>query len=250
VTDESEQRLAACLRMAEALLDAMNLAVPATATGNVWRYASYRQYMRKYNDLIDMASAIEPLEAPVDRYNVDAIPNYANTIAMQQQAFFEDVRANLSILRAYLQNRVNPKSERIAGIADFLEANLRRAVLYKPGKEKDVQDVVEQLLIGRGMEKGLDYDRESGRVKYSSKEVIPDFNLLQLDTAIEVKLVRETTKLGTMVDEINADVVAYGKAYSVLVFVVYDVSGTIRDDAEFRRDLEATDGVRALVIKH
>lgn len=236
--------------MTEALLDAMNLAVPSSVTGDVWRYATYQQYMRKYNDLLDVASAIEPLEAPVDRYNLDAVPNYANTIAMQQQALFEYVRANLSILRAYLQNRVNPKSERIAEIADFLEANLRRAVLHKPEKERDVQDVVEQLLIGRGMGKGLDYDREPGRVKYSSKEVIPDFNLLQLGTAIEVKLVKETTKLGAIVDEINADVVAYGKAYSVLVFVVYDISGTIRDDAEFRRDLEATDGVRALVIKH
>jgi len=236
--------------MAEALLDAMNLAAPSSATGDVWRYASYKQYMRKYNDLLDLAEAIEPLEAPVDRYNLDAVPNFANTLAMQQQGLFEDVRANLSILRAYLQNRVNPRSERIAGIADFLEANLRRAVLYKPEKEKDVQDVVEQLLIGRGMEKGLDYDRESGRVRYSSKEVIPDFNLLQLGTAIEVKLVKDATKLGVIIDEINADIVAYGKAYGILVFVVYDVSGNIRDDAEFRRDLEAKDGVRALVIKH
>ena len=44
-----------------------------------------------------------------------------------------------------------------------------------PESERDVQDVVEQLLIGRGYEKGIDYDREVGRVKVSSKEVIPDF---------------------------------------------------------------------------
>jgi hypothetical protein len=124
-----------------------------------------------------MASAIEVLTAPVDRYNLDAVPNFANTFAMPVADTVRRCAAILSILRAYLQNRVNPKSERIAGIADFLEANLRRAVLHKPENEKNVQDVIEQLLIGRGMEKGLDYDRESGRVKYSSKKVIPDFNL-------------------------------------------------------------------------
>jgi hypothetical protein len=123
-------------------------------------------------------------------------------------------------------------------------------MLHKPEKERDVQDVVEQLLIGRGMEKGLDYDRESGRVRYSSKEVIPDFNLLQLFTAIEVKLVKESSKIGPVIDEINADIVAYGKAYRILVFVVYDVSGCIRDGAEFRRDIEAADGVRAIIVKH
>lgn len=249
MSDEVERRLAAFLHMADALLDAMRQAVPGSVD-NVWRYTSYVQYMRKYNDLLDAVTAIEPIEAPVDRYDLDAVPSLGNTIAMQQQAYFEDVRANLSILRAYLVNRVHPKAERIAGIADFLEANLRRAMLHKPDKERSVQDVVEQLLIGKGLEKGLDYDRESGRVKFSSKEVVPDFNLLQLSTSIEVKLLKDTSKAGPLIDEINADVLAYGKHYRVLVFVVYDCGGVISDETEFRRDIEAIDGVRVLVIKH
>lgn len=145
---------------------------------------------------------------------------------------------------------MNPKSDRVAGIADFFQANLRRAVLHKPEREKEIQDVIEQLLIGRGMEQGLDYDRESGRVRVSSKEVIPDFNLIQLSTAVEVKLIKETTKLGSTIDEINADITAYLKGYATAIFVVYDVTGGIRDDAEFRRDLEAADGVRVIVVKH
>lgn len=123
-------------------------------------------------------------------------------------------------------------------------------MLHMPERERDVQDVVEQLLIGKGMEKGLVYDRESGRVKYSAKEVIPDFNLPQLFTAIEVKLAKDRSKMGSVIDEINADIVAYAKAYRALVFVVYDVSGCIRDRAELRRDIEAADGVRAIIVKH
>lgn len=228
----------------------MGDAIRATDPGDPWRFTSYKQYMRKYNDLVASVTAVEPISAPVDRYNLDAVPGFGDTIGMQQQGYFEDVRANLSILRAYLQNRVNPKSERIAGIADFLEARLRRAMLERPDRENDVQDVIEQLLIGRGMEKGLHYDRESGRVKYSAKEVIPDFVLLELSTAIEVKLVKNNTKLGTTIDEINADIQSYRKVYDVVVVVVYDIGGIIRDDDEFRRDLEATDGVRVLVLKH
>lgn len=248
--DQVEVRLSPSLRMAEALLDAMDRAVPPDSSGDVWRYASFKQYMRKYNDLLDSVAAIEPVVAPVDRYEIDNVPNFANTLAMQQRAYFEDVRANLAILCAYLANRVNPKAERIAGIADFLASNLRRAMLHPPERERDVQDVVEQLLIGKGLEKGLDYDRESGRVKVSSKEVVPDFNLLQLATAIEVKLVKDGSRLGAVIDEVNADILAYSKAYKAVVFVVYDVAGGVRDDAEFRRDLEAVDGVRVIVVKH
>jgi len=156
----------------------------------------------------------------------------------------------LLILRAYLANRVQPRSGRVSEIADFLQANLRRAVLRVPERERDVQDAIEQIFVGRGLEKGSDYDREVGRVKVSSKEVVPDFILPKLETAIEVKFAKVPGRLGVIVDEINADIRAYGLEYPAIVFVVYDLGGAIRDETEFRRDLEATDGVRVVIVKH
>jgi hypothetical protein len=236
--------------MAEALADAMVGATAATSAEASWRFASFKQFARKYNQLAEQVQAIEQVSAPIDLFNLDKMPGSMDTVGIVQQELFEAVRANLSILVAYLRNRTQPKTARIVGIADFLQANLRRAVLTRPEREKDIQDVIEQLLIGRGMEKGLDYDRESGRVKVSVKEVIPDFVLPPLKTAIEAKLVKEGTVVGRIVDEINADIQAYQKAYDAIVFVVYDVAGALRDEAEFRRNLEAADGVRALLIKH
>ena len=234
--------------MAEALADAMAAAV--SGRSDTWRFVSYRQFMRKYNELAELASSIEPIDAPLDLWDLTRVPDIGDTLAMQQGAYFENVRANLAILIAYLTNRVRPKQRQVSEITDFLQANLRRATLRQPERERDVQDTVEQLLIGRGLEKGLDYDREVGRVKVSSKEVIPDFILPLLKTAIEVKLVKEPSATGRVVDEINADIRAYGLQYDSVVFVVYDSAGVIRDEAEFRRDLEDADGVRVLVVKH
>ena len=118
-----------------------------------------------------------------------------------------------------------------------------------PETERDVQDTVEALLIGRGYEKGTDYDREVGRVKVSSKEVIPDFIVPPADLVMEIKFVKDKSKQGPIVDEINADIAAYSKEYEQLLFVVYDL-GVIRDEAEFRRDLETNDCVRVLIVKH
>jgi hypothetical protein len=250
VSEDIDQELEGCLRMTEALLDAMDAAVRATDPKDVWRFASYKQFMRKAQEVIDMANAIEPIRAPVDRWDLDRVPSSTNTIAIQQQELFEAVRANLHVMRAYLLNRVRPKSEQASAIADFLQASLRRAVLQRPERERDVQDTIEQLLIGRGMEKGLDYDREVGRVKASAKEVIPDFVLPQISTAIEVKLLKDVGSVGRVVDEINADIRAYGQDYDAIVFAIYDIAGAIRDEYEFRRDLEAVGGVKVLVIKH
>lgn len=247
-TNDVEERLKSCLQMTEAVLDAMDSAVRGSDS-DVWKFASYGTYMRRSNEIVNLVQSIEPIEAPIDVYDMAKVPSMGDTVHPQQRNYFEMARSNLQILRAYLTNRINPKEKRVVDIADFLQANMRRATLNTPEREKQVQDTVEQLLIGRGLEKGLDYDREVGRVKVSSKEVIPDFILPPLETAIEVKLLKDRTDIGKLIDEINADIQAYMQGYKAVVFVVYDL-GALRDEVEFRRDLETREGVKVLVIKH
>jgi REase_DpnII-MboI len=178
------------------------------------------------------------------------MPGSTNSLAMVQQELYEAVRVNLHVLKAYLTDRVGLRADRVIELADFFQANVRRGVLRPPERERDVQHAVELLLIGRGLQKGTDYDREVGRAKVSSKEVIPDFVLVPLKLAVEVKLLKEASAVARVIDEINADILGYGKAYESIVFVVYDLGGTIRDEVEFRRDLEASQGVRVVLIKH
>lgn len=64
-----------------------------------------------------------------------------------------------------------------------------------------------------------------------------------------MKLSKSADKLKAIVDEINADVRAYGTQYERQLYVVYDL-GMIRDEAEFKRDLEDAPGVSVLVVKH
>ena len=68
-----------------------------------------------------------------------------------------------------------------------------------------MQDVVEPLLIGRGFTKGVDYDRGTGRVKYSGKEFILNFIFQPADMFIEIKLVKTPEQVKNTVDKINAD---------------------------------------------
>jgi len=85
-------------------------------------------------------------------------------------------------------------------------------------------------------------------VKMSVKELVPDFILIRLSLAIEVKLVNSASRAKEAVDEINADVAAYSKAYRNVLFVVYD-TGIIRDELEFRQDLERGGNVAVIVVK-
>jgi hypothetical protein len=118
-----------------------------------------------------------------------------------------------------------------------------------PEREADIQRAIESLMIGRGMERGTDYDRETGRVKTSGKESVPDFILPRLKLCLEVKLSKTQDKLKSIVDEINADIRTYGTVYERQLYVVYDLA-TIQDEAEFKRGLEGAPGVSVIVVKH
>ena len=52
-----------------------------------------------------------------------------------------------------------------------------------------------------------------------------------------------------MIEEINADITAYKKEYKNILFVIYDI-GIIRDESEIKRDIEKTEGVHAIIVKH
>lgn len=153
------------------------------------------------------------------------------------------------MLRAYLRSISGVDTDESQSLQDFLRARLRSAVFEQAQREREVQNAVEQLLIGRGMFRGQDYDRETGRVKFSAKEVVPDFVFPKLDLALEIKLASDAGRMKEVIDEINADIRSYKKEYKHVLFVVYDI-GSIRDEGEFRRDLESEDGISVLIIKH
>lgn len=215
----------------------------------VWRHSSYRHYMRKYNDVVHYIRNQTILDAPIDLYDITKVPHSGDTVMPVQKELFESVHANLSILEAWLSVRADLPAAQAEDLRHFLEANLRKVMFDAPSQERDVQNALEQLLIGRGMVKGIDYDRETGRVKVSIKEVVPDFILPKLSLAVEVKLAKTQTKAREIVDEINADIQAYGRAYERMLFVVYDL-GTIRDTLEFTTGLEIAAGVEVIVVKH
>jgi len=247
--DKNNENLKELLMFTNGLLDSMEQSIKSSPESNMWKHASYKTYLRKYNQLVEEVSKITEGTSLLDYYNLGQIPGLGDTVPMQQKNYFDSVHANLKILKAFLENKVGFKEDKIIQIKDFLEANLRRATFREPEKEVEVQDTIEQLLIGKGMEKGVDYDREVGRVKVSIKEVIPDFIFQRLGLALEVKLSKSTTKSKAIVDEINADIMSYSKEYSSVLFLVYDI-GSIRDEAEFKSDLEINNGVSVVIVKH
>ena len=252
--DDNTKRLEEILAMSRALLASMDHVISTVPdSGSTWHFSSFRDYALQYNRLARVAAKAEPSISPLlILYDEEKMPNLANTLHIQQHSLFQNVHGNMSMLCALISSNLGSNSSSIDAreLEDFLSSSLRRAMLSgEPEDEAEVQDTIEKLLVGRGMAKGIDYDRETGRVKHSGKESIPDFIFRPLSTALEVKFTKSNRSRSRIVDEMNADITAYGKVYEHIIFLVYDIA-SITDVEEFKRDIESAQDVSVLVVKH
>lgn len=249
MSSEQRQRVIRLLGMAKALRISMESSVRAAAADDVWKYSSFDQFARKYNDIVTSIGQILRLDAPLDLVDLDKMPRLGDSYAMVQKQYFETIHANLSMLIAYVEDELGITQDKIENLKNFFQARLRQVVFVRPDAELEIQNAIEQLLVGRGDTKGIDYDRETGRTMVSGKESVPDFIFPRLSVALEVKLAKERARLGTLVDQMNADIASYSTQYSQIIFVIYDL-GTIRDEVEFRSGLEKCEHVSVIITKH
>jgi hypothetical protein len=250
MSNDKDRELRKHLGYAKALMDAMELSIHGQEQ-DVWRFSSYLEYMEKYNDLLTSINA-ESYTLDVSGltyFVVGKIPRSTDTTAMQQKQYFDSVYTNLAILRSYIENALDLKRDETLSLKDFFQANLRKAVIGIPKNEIDIQNAVEILLIGRGLAKGTQYDREAGPVKVSLKKAVPDFVIYRLNMALEVKFSRDKASSKRIVDEINADIRAYSKKYARQLYIVYDM-GSISNEDEFKNDLDNAEDVSVIVVKH
>lgn len=214
------------------------------------RYASFKTYATQYNILTNSACKLLGItNASFNIYDCEKLPSWGNSVWPIQLQVIESVLLNTETMIAYLEAETEFSDDEFDNLESFLKTKLRSVVFAKPTKEIEIQNAVESLLLGKGWSKGIDYDRETGKVKFSGKEYIPDFVIPKLKLCIEIKLVREGKK-SEIIEQINSDIIGYGKEYARQLFVVYDL-GVIQNEEEFKRDIEkSTSDIRVVIIKH
>jgi len=207
-----------------------------------------RPYARRY---IFLKKRIETLKI---KGNKIFLPNlsenfvdkgYSEKIFRNVQ-FVNEISVAISQMVSFLEVVQKDSIKILTNLEEFLFKNLRKSIRNRPLNEKEVQEIVEIMLIS----KGYVFEREKVRINYSSKEFIPDFTFEDLDAVLEVKLCKTDKKEKDIIDEINADIPAYSSRYRNITFLVYDL-GIIRDSDLFIRDIEKNNPrIKVLIIKH
>lgn len=212
------------------------------------RYVAYKSMAQTYNDLVEQAKVFIKIPSLIYTFKVEEMSGFGATVWPMQKQILEQVLVSTKMLYSSLESTIDFADDEFDNIENFLKSRLRTVIFDKPEKGIEVQNAIESLLIGRGLSKGTDYDREAGKLEFSGKEYIPDFIIPKLHLCIEVKLLREGKK-SRIIGEISSDITAYRKEYGRQLFIVYDL-GYIQNEEEFRRDIENSGNVKVIVVKH
>lgn len=201
-----------------------------------WRWRG-GQYVLIGND------AFNP-DAALDRKDQKAYLECLDSARGLLQAALDQL-ARRGASEVYRGKNSAPEASQIIKMLNLIEHKLRKTVREMPEKEKQIQDALENLLIGADIQ----YSRETDSIEYSSKTYIPDFTVQKAELAIELKLCPNSQRERALIAEINDDILAYKTKYANLIFAVYDC-GYIRDIDRFAESFERDERVIVRIVKH
>lgn len=247
---DKTKRIKLLILQCKALKKSVERTLDDKVTKETGRYSSFKMYAAQFNNLA--SEVCMELEIPRRRfveYQLNEMPGWGDSLWPYQRQIIESVLMGTGFLLSHLEAATEFSDDEFSSLENFFLTKLRSVIFTKPTKEIEVQNAIESLLLGKGWTKGIDYDRETGKVMFSGKEYIPDFVVPKLNLCIEVKLLREG-KRSEIIEQINSDITGYGKQYERQMFIVYDL-GVIRNEVEFRRDIEKSgDSIRVVIVKH
>ncbi len=180
----------------------------------------------------------------IDRINNEAYQRQLQTARGILSASKDELQRK-DLQTVYKGKDTKPEASTLVKVLNLAEYKLRKVIRNKPGKEVEVQEAFENLLVGAD----VNYSRETDSIEYSTKTYRPDFTVVKADLAIDIKLCTGDNREKDIIAEINDDILAYQTKYGNVLFVVYDI-GVIRDVDRFISNFEKNEGVIVKVVKH
>ena len=119
-----------------------------------------------YNDLVETARDLLRIPSIFYTFDIDNMPSLGDAVWPVQKKILEQVWVSAKLLYASLEGSLDFADDEFDNLENFIQSRLRTAIFEKPQREVEIQNAIETLLLGRGLSKGADYDRETGKFEF------------------------------------------------------------------------------------
>lgn len=120
--DDRKEEIRQFINWTEALIRSMEVSQKNENPSNVWKFGGYRQFARKYNQILTAVAAKFPLPPVLDMFDLEKMPGINDTLASNQKEYFEAVHANASVLKAYLEGQLGVVEDARMALRDFVSS--------------------------------------------------------------------------------------------------------------------------------
>lgn len=117
------------------------------------RYTSFKDMAQIYNDLVNRAKSVMKFGS-FYTLNTQSMRSPGDTLWGEAKSILESVLTSTRFLIVTLESQTDFVSEEIENIGNFFKTKLRSVVFDTPSKEKEIQNVIGNLLLEGDIAKG------------------------------------------------------------------------------------------------
>ena len=164
---EERRQIKVLINQVKALEKTMNqISLNSNEIG--FNYCSCNLFLKQYQSLQNEAMKYIKFPALYNQYDTTKIINVFDLTGIEQKEIFESVLVSTRMLLAALEGIEDFVDDEIENLKNYISKRFRLMFKEAPKNEYEVQDKLENLFIANNMDKGLDYDRETGKFKFSN----------------------------------------------------------------------------------
>lgn len=218
------------------------------------RYANICMLYGEVEEVVHRFGGVSKIEVPNNFSKAPTYPNFIEAGFLSGRTIHqhEGYSQLLKIIGKVKQAATDPYTPPAPPSVTDLSQMLRRfreccQYVQPPRDERGVQDILWIMLRSRYDR----VDREDVLPRFGAKAYRPDFGIPDLQILVEVKFVGPNTNVGSIQEEILADVPGYlndVKRFSGIVELLYDDAHKLRDPRKFIEDLRTVDGIIDVIV--
>ena len=120
------------------------------------RYSSFKTYADEHRYLAcEIRNFLGLNNERILYFNTEKMKSWADTLWPEQKSVIDSLVVYTDTLIALLEKEIDFIDDEYTNLENFIKNKLRNIIFTQPEKEKEVQNAIETLFVGKGWNKGL-----------------------------------------------------------------------------------------------
>lgn len=135
---DKKKRIKTLIFQCNALRNSVERSLQDTATLETGRYASFKTYAKRYNEIAKSVLVELRPDISMSYYDIDKMPEWSDSLWPHQRQIMESILLETDMLLSYLESESDFLEDECDSLENFIRARLRSCIFCMPTKEIEI----------------------------------------------------------------------------------------------------------------